>query len=100
MRALFLLPLLFATPAAALLSPWYDSGEKIMAILNSAEVADAVRQAPIGAVSNIGTAESGNDLWQIRVQDCDLTVELIPEGPAKGMVGKVSYTARPISPCD
>ena len=100
MRTLFLLPLLFATPAAALLSPWYDSGEKIMAILNSAEVADAVRQAPIGAVSNIGTADSGNDLWQIRVQGCDLTVELIPEVPAEGMVGKVSYTARPIGPCD
>ena len=100
MRTLFLLPLFFATPAAAMLSPWHDSAEKIMAILTSAEVADAVRQAPIGAVSNIGTADSGNDLWQIRVQDCDLTVELIPEVPAEGMVGKVSYTARPIGPCD
>ena len=99
MRALFLLPLFFAPPAAARLSPWYDSAEKIMAILQSAEVADAVRQAPIGAVSNIGAAESGNDLWQVRVQDCDLTVELVPAPLPEGMVGKVSYTARPIGPC-
>lgn len=100
MRAFFLLPLLIAQPAAAMLSPWYDSAEKITAILQSSAVADAVHQAPIGAVSNIGTAKSGNDLWQVRVQDCDLTVELIPEAPPEGMTGKITYTAQPTGPCE
>lgn len=100
MRKLVVLALLAATPAAAMLSPWYDSAEKISAILQSGAVADAVRQAPIGAVSNIGTATNGNDLWQVRVQDCDLTVELIPEAPPEGMVGKITYTAQPVGPCE
>ena len=100
LRALFLLLVTLASPAAAMLSPWYDSAEKITAILQSAAVADAVHQAPIGAVSNIGTTDSGNDLWQVRVQDCDLTVELIPEAPPEGMVGKITYTARPVGVCE
>lgn len=100
MRKLVVLALLAATPAAAMLSPWYDSAEKISAILQSGAVADAVRQAPIGAVSNIGTATNGNDLWQVRVQGCDLIVELIPEAPPEGMVGKITYTAQPVGPCE
>lgn len=100
MRALLALPFLIASPAAAMLSPWYDSAEKITAILQSPAVADAVHQAPIGAVSNIGTAENGNDLWQVRVQECDLRVELIPEAPPEGMVGKITYTAQPVGACE
>lgn len=100
MRALLPLALMFASPADAMLSPFYDSAEKIAAILQSTEVANAVRQAPIGSVSNIGTAKSGNDLWQIRVQDCDLTVELVPEMPTAGMVGKVTYAVKPLGPCE
>lgn len=100
MRALFLLPLCLATPAVAMLSPWYDSAEKISAILQSGAVADAVHQAPIGAVSSIGTADNGNDLWQVRVQDCDLTVELIANPPPEGMVGKITYAAQPVGACE
>ena len=100
MRAIFLLSLCLASPASAMLSPWYDSGEKIRAILQSAEVADAVRQAPIGAISNIGTSKEGNDLWEVRVQQCDLTVEVIADAPSAGMVGKATYTVRPVGVCE
>ncbi|MDH6267108.1 hypothetical protein M2360_002505 [Rhizobium sp. SG_E_25_P2] len=72
--------------AEAAVSGYYDSVEQIGIILGSALVADAVHQAPIGAISNTGTREDGAKEWTIRVQDCDLTVYLIPvlpEGPGK-----------------
>ena len=75
-----------ALPAAAALSGYYDSAEKITTILSSSAVADAVRQAPVGAISNTGTRKDGASEWQVRTQECDLTVYLIavaPEGPGK-----------------
>jgi hypothetical protein len=97
-RSLALGVLLAASPAAAMLSPYYDSAEKISAILASAEVADALRQAPIGAISNTGTTPEGHDIWTLRVQDCDLQVHLIalpPEG-----VGKVTYKVELAGLCE
>lgn len=90
-KIIFALPAFFlaATPIQAALSGYYDSAEKIDAILKSPDVADAVRQAPIGAISNTGTDKDGADLWQVRVQDCDLTVRVIAI-PPKG-VGKTTY---------
>lgn len=81
-----LLSATLATPAVAALSGYYDSAEKIGTILSSSVVADAVRQAPIGAISNTGTRKDGASEWQVRTQDCDLLVYLIPvlpDGPGK-----------------
>lgn len=75
-----------ATPASAALSGYYDSVEKIGTILSSSIVADALHQAPIGAISNTGTRKDGASEWQIRTQECDLLVYLIPvlpDGPGK-----------------
>ena len=83
---LFALAALTASPAFAALSPYYDSVEQIGVILGSAQVADALHQAPIGAVSNTGTREDGAKEWTIRTQDCDLVVYLVPvlpDGPGK-----------------
>lgn len=81
-----LLSATLATPAAAALSGYYDSVEKIGTILSSSIVANAVRQAPIGAITNTGTRKDGASEWQVRTQDCDLLVYLIPvlpDGPGK-----------------
>ena len=80
---------LAATPAHAALSGFYDSGEQITTILSSSEIADAVRQAPIGAVSNTGTRKDGAHEWTIRVQECDLVVFLLPVPP--NGPGKTTY---------
>lgn len=72
--------------AQAAVSGYYDSVEQIGVILGSGDVANAVHQAPIGAVSNTGTRKDGAKEWTIRVQDCDLKVYLIPvlpDGPGK-----------------
>jgi hypothetical protein len=85
-KAVILFPALLATPAAAALSGYYDSAERIGTILGSGAVADAVRQAPIGAISNTGTRKDGASEWQVRTQECDLLVYLIPilpDGPGK-----------------
>ena len=70
------------TSAFAALSGYYDSAEQISTILNSNEVADALRQAPIGQISNSGTRKDGAPEWTIRTQECDLTVYLVPTPPA------------------
>lgn len=89
-RLLPLLSLFAASPALALLSGFYDSAEKIEAILAAPEVAAELRQAPIGAISNTGTTPDGKDIWVLRVQDCDLTVHLTAH--ARDGVGKLTYS--------
>jgi hypothetical protein len=88
---------LSASPAMAMQSPFYDSAEKITAVLQSEAVADAVRQAAIGQISEIGKDNAGIALWQVRVQECDLTVRLIAH-PPKG-VGKITYSVELTGPC-
>ncbi len=78
-----------AIPAQAAVSGFYDSAEQISTILSSAAVADALRQAPIGHVANTGTRADGAREWQVRTQECDLTVYLKPV-PPQG-VGKMTY---------
>lgn len=78
------------TSAFAALSGYYDSGEQISTILDSAEVADALRQAPIGQISNTGTRKDGAHEWTIQTQECDLTVYLTPVAPTG--VGKTTYS--------
>lgn len=80
---------LASSSAHAALSGFHDSAEQIGTILASPEVADAVRQAPIGHVANTGTRADGAHEWQITTQECDLTIYLLPI-PPKG-VGKVTY---------
>ncbi len=87
-----------ATPAAAALSGFYDSAERINTILASSDVANAVRQAPVGAISNTGTRKDGASEWQVRTQECDLTVYLVPilpEGP-----GKTTYRVEVPGTCE
>lgn len=101
MRMLFAgLAMLAASPAAAALSGFYDSAEKIGTILASDAVADALRQAPIGAISNTGTAKDGGDAWTVRTQDCDLVVVLTAQPLPEGMVGKATYDLRIVTPCE
>jgi len=87
-----------ATPAAAALSGFYDSAERINTILASPEVANAVRQAPVGAISNTGTREDGASEWQVRTQKCDLTVYLVPI-PPEG-TGKTTYRVEVPGTCE
>ncbi|WP_417678878.1 hypothetical protein [Pseudodonghicola sp.] len=89
---------LLASPALAALSPYYDSAEQIGTILSDARIADALGQAPIGAISNTGTRDDGAAEWTIRVQACDLKVYLRPV-PPKGL-GKTTYEVDTIGRCD
>jgi hypothetical protein len=87
--ALAALIALAPTSAFAAVSGYYDSAEKISTILASSDVADALRQAPIGEISNSGTRDDGAAEWTIRTQDCDLVVYLVAVPPAG--VGKTTY---------
>ena len=75
--------------AQAALSGFHDSAEQINVILSSEAVADALRQAPVGHIANTGTRDDGAHEWQVRTQECDLTVFLKPV-PPQG-VGKTTY---------
>jgi hypothetical protein len=86
------------TSAFAALSGFYDSAEQITTILGSSEVGDALRQAPIGKIENTGTRKDGAREWQIRTQDCDLTVYLVPVPPAG--VGMTTYSVELPKTCD
>ena len=88
---------LAASPALAMLSPFYDSAEKITTILQDAAVADALRQAPIGAIRNTGSFPDGADEWTVRTQECDLVLKLIAKPP--GMAGKATYSVEISTPC-
>ena len=88
----------FATPSFAALSGFYDTAEKIDAIFANPDIGDALRQAPVGSISEIGKDKDGASLWQLQVQECDLTVRVIatlPKGP-----GKTTYRAEPKGKCE
>lgn len=87
-----------ALPASAALSGFYDSGEQISTILSSEAVGNALRQAPIGAISNTGTRKDGAKEWEVRTQECDLMVYLVPKAPVG--VGKVTYTVEVPKACE
>lgn len=89
--------LAIAAPASAALSGFYNSAEQINQILSSSEVADALRQAPIGMITNSGTRKDGAIEWTITTQRCDLKVYLKPQ-PPKG-VGKTTYALDKVKPC-
>lgn len=87
-----------AVPVKAALSGFHDSGEQISMIVSSEAVGNALRQAPIGAISNTGTREDGAHEWEVRTQECDLKVYLIPHAPAG--VGKTTYTVDVPNACE
>ena len=89
---------LAASPSLAALSGFYSSAEQINLILSSAEVGDALRQAPIGMITNSGTRKDGAAEWTITTQDCDLKV-YIKVTPPKGP-GKTSYQLDKIGVCE
>lgn len=80
---------LLATPASAALSGFHDSAEQITAILQSAEVADALRQAPIESIEREGSRSDGAIKWEVETEACDLDVYLTPIKPDG--VGKTTY---------
>lgn len=80
---------MFAAPAGAALSGFHDSAAQITTILESAEVADALRQAPIESLENEGVRRGGAIKWEIETERCDLTVYLHPVPPVG--VGKTTY---------
>ena len=87
----------FATPSFAALSGFYDTAEKMDAIFANPAIGDALRQAPVGSISEIGKDKDGASLWQLRTQECDLKVRVIAT-PPKG-VGKTTYRAEPKGKC-
>lgn len=97
---LFVIAALCASPAAGMVSGFYDSANKIAAIFASDAVADALRQAPVGSVSEVGTSKDGAGQWMIRTQDCDLIVDVTPEPLPEGMVGAPEYSVRIAKGCD
>ncbi|RRH72608.1 hypothetical protein [Falsigemmobacter faecalis] len=89
---------LCASPAAAALSGWYDSAEKISAILGDAALADQHRQMPLRKIENIGTDKDGADLWEVESQDCRMVVRLRAL-PPKG-IGKTTWEVEGRGACD
>ena len=98
--SVFGLVALCASPSFAMVSGFYDSANKIAAILASGAVADALGQAPVGSVSEIGTAKDGAGQWMVRTQDCDLIVDVTAEPLPEGMVGAPEYTVKIVKGCD
>lgn len=86
------------TSANAALSGFYDSAEQIQLILGSAEIADALKQAPIGHIANTGTRDDGAIEWEVRTQDCDLKVYLTSTPPQSP--GKTTYAIADIGTCE
>ena len=91
---------LCASPAFGMVSGFYDSANKIAAIFASDAVADAIHQAPVGSVSEIGAGQDGAGQWMIRTQDCDLIVDVIAHPLPDGMVGTPDYRVDIVKGCD
>lgn len=89
---------LLSTPSHAALSGFYDSAEQITAILESPDVADALRQMPIKSLEHEGVREDGTIGWEIEAEGCDLTVRLRPVPPAG--IGKTTYNVEVTGACE
>lgn len=89
---------MLAAPARAALSGFHDSAEQIRTILESAEVADALHQAPIESLEHEGVREDGAIRWEVETRRCDLTVYLRPVPPAG--VGRTTYRVEVTNACE
>jgi hypothetical protein len=97
--AAVLIAAVHSTNTQAAVSGYYDSLERIGTILGNDQLADILRQQPIGAITNTGTRKDGASEWTIRTQDCDLKVYLTPILP-QGL-GKTTYALDvPKGQCD
>lgn len=97
---MFVIAALTASPAFGMVSGFYDSANKIAAIFASGAVADALRQAPVGSVAEIGTNKDGAGQWMVRTQDCDLIVNVLAQPLPEGMVGAPEYRVEIAKGCD
>lgn len=101
MRSAVVIAALFpAAPAFGMVSGAYDSLNRIEAILALEDLPDALRQQPIGSISEEGKAKDGKAEWLIRTQDCDVIVHVTAHPPENGMVGMTTYTAEIAKGCD
>ena len=86
-----LLAALGGLPAWAALSPFYDRAEQIRVLLDDAALADHLGQQPIESLEHEGARADGAQIWDLDSPGCDLTLVLLPQPPAAGMVGKTGY---------
>lgn len=99
----FLAPLTFiaaglASPAVAAVSGFYDSNAQIEAIMQSGQVADAVKQLPLRSLARAGSRKDDGALrWRVRSDRCTLVVYLSAI-PPQG-VGKTTYDVKEVGAC-
>lgn len=99
-----LMGLCLASPALAVLPPFYDSGSQIEAVLGSREVASAVGNAPILGLQAVKPKDEAQRAWQVKTARCTLVVTLDAlaagaKGGAPGMVGPTTYRVARIGAC-
>lgn len=100
LRLSLALLILAAVPADAMVSGYYDSLNKIEAVLAAPGLDEMLRQQPIGAVTEIGRNKDDIPQWMVRTQDCDVVINLLAHPPEDGMVGMTTYTAEIAQGCD
>jgi hypothetical protein len=70
--AAFATLLLAASPAFALMSPYYESATVIERILGDSSLADSLKQQAILTI-----VQSSQDVWEIRTAECSITVNVV-----------------------
>ena len=81
------LALTVAGPAGAAVSGYWQSASELQAILGRNELADALRQQPVEAVTRVAP-----DIWEVRSRDCSLRVTV--EKEAVSRPGKQPFRLR------
>ena len=61
-----------ATPALALMSPYYESATVIERILGDGSLADSLKQQGITSI-----VQTAPDVWEIKTQECSITVNVV-----------------------
>lgn len=96
--SLAIIALGLTNPAAAAVSGFYDSAAQVEAIMQSAQVADAMKQLPLRTISRAGSRGADGALrWKARTDRCTVVVYLSASRP-QGL-GKVSYEVKEVGPC-
>lgn len=89
-----------AGPALAALPPFYDSGRQIEVLLDSGEIADKLRIAPVEAIEALGDNAAGNPEWRVKSRDCSLTAEIRAIPLPQGLAGAASYELVRVGDCE
>lgn len=82
--------ILAAAPAAAALSPYYQSLAEIQRILGDPKLADGFRQEAIVSIE-----ATGHDVYEVKSESCSVTVTVVDVPPKEGesmMVGPRQFT--------